>query len=54
MIKGILEQNKKMADNQISDILKAKGINISRRTVNKYRNELKFEGEIYGTYNTNY
>ncbi|BCR21057.1 RNA polymerase factor sigma-54 [Borrelia miyamotoi] len=49
VIKGILEQNKKMADNQISDILKSKGINISRRTVNKYRNELKFEGEIYGT-----
>ncbi|WP_024653579.1 RNA polymerase factor sigma-54 [Borrelia persica] len=49
IIKGILEQNKNMVDNQISAILKSKGITISRRTVNKYRNELKFEGEIYGT-----
>ncbi|AHH03440.1 RNA polymerase sigma-54 factor rpoN [Borrelia nietonii YOR] len=38
-----------MVDNQISDILKSKGITISKRTVNKYRSELKFEGEIYGT-----
>ncbi|ACH94688.1 RNA polymerase factor sigma-54 [Borrelia recurrentis] len=49
IIKGILEQNKNMVDSQISDILKSKGITISRRTVNKYRNELKCEGEIYGT-----
>ncbi|AHH06514.1 RNA polymerase sigma-54 factor rpoN [Borrelia crocidurae DOU] len=49
IIKGMLEQNKNMVDSQISDILKSKGITISRRTVNKYRNELKCEGEIYGT-----
>ncbi|ACH93394.1 RNA polymerase factor sigma-54 [Borrelia duttonii] len=49
IIKGILAQNKNMVDSQISDILKSKGITISRRTVNKYRNELKCEGEIYGT-----
>ncbi|AHH08426.1 RNA polymerase factor sigma-54 [Borrelia anserina] len=49
IIKEILEQNKNMVDSQISAILKSKGITISRRTVNKYRNELKLEGEIYGT-----
>ncbi|AHH10626.1 RNA polymerase factor sigma-54 [Borrelia coriaceae] len=48
VIKGILEQNKNIVDNQISAILKSKGITISRRTVNKYRNELKSKGEIYG------
>ncbi|QMU99225.1 RNA polymerase factor sigma-54 [Borrelia sp. A-FGy1] len=49
IIKGILDKNKKVSDNKISDILKSKGISISRRTVNKYRNELKLEGEVYGT-----
>ena len=49
VIKGILDKDKKMSDNKISDILKSKGISISRRTVNKYRNELKLEGEGYGT-----
>ncbi|WP_247031882.1 MULTISPECIES: hypothetical protein [Borrelia] len=38
-----------MVDNQISDILKSKGITISKRTINKCRNKLKFQGEIYGT-----
>ncbi|UER67624.1 RNA polymerase factor sigma-54 [Borrelia sp. BU AG58] len=54
VMKGILAENKKMSDSGISDILKSKGISISRRTVNKYRNELKLEGEGYGTKNTSY
>ncbi|WP_255673278.1 RNA polymerase factor sigma-54 [Borrelia sp. RT5S] len=49
VIKGILAKDKKMSDSRISDILKSKGISISRRTVNKYRNELKLEGEGHGT-----
>ncbi|WP_250638399.1 hypothetical protein [Borrelia turicatae] len=32
-----------MVDNQISDILKSKGITISKRTINKCRNKLKFQ-----------
>ncbi|EEF84314.1 RNA polymerase factor sigma-54 [Borreliella spielmanii] len=47
-VKKLLEVNKKMSDKAISAILKSKGISISRRTVNKYRNELKSEkGKIY-------
>lgn len=40
-----------MSDKEISVILKSKGISISRRTVNKYRNELKSEKgrTYYGT-----
>lgn len=47
-VKKLLETNKKMSDKAISAILKSKGISISRRTVNKYRNELKSEkGKTY-------
>ncbi|QFI14569.1 RNA polymerase factor sigma-54 [Borrelia sp. CA_690] len=47
-VKKLLEINKKMSDKTISDILKSKGICISRRTINKYRNELKSEkGKTY-------
>ncbi|MBB6207897.1 RNA polymerase factor sigma-54 [Borreliella lanei] len=50
-VKKLLEANKKMSDKAISVILKSKGISISRRTVNKYRNELKSEKgrTYYGT-----
>ncbi|WPM05873.1 RNA polymerase factor sigma-54 [Borreliella sinica] len=50
-VKKLLEVNKKMSDAAISAILKSKGISISRRTVNKYRNELKSEKgrKYYGT-----
>ncbi len=44
MIKDLIEQEnpkKPYSDQKISDILKAKGINISRRTVAKYRDELE-------------
>lgn len=43
MIKDLIEQEnskKPYSDQKISDILKAKGIDISRRTVAKYRDEL--------------
>ncbi|EEF81730.1 RNA polymerase factor sigma-54 [Borreliella valaisiana] len=47
-VKKLLEVNEKMSDKAISAILESKGISISRRTVNKYRNELKSEkGRIY-------
>ncbi len=44
MIKDLIEKEnpkKPYSDQKISDILKAKGINISRRTVAKYRDELE-------------
>lgn len=39
IIKTIIEEDPKITDAKISKKLKLKGINLSRRTVNKYRNE---------------
>lgn len=49
-IREILEENKsgkKLSDQKISDMLKAEGINIARRTVAKYRGELDIDSS-YG------
>lgn len=43
MIKQIIAKEEKITDAKISERLKLKGINISRRTVNKYRNEILAE-----------
>lgn len=40
IIKTILDENPKITDAKITEVLKLKGITLSRRTVNKYRNEL--------------
>ncbi len=46
IIKEIIDNytgDKKLSDQKISDMLQKKGINIARRTVAKYRNELKID-----------
>ncbi len=46
IIKEIIDNytgEKKLSDQKISDMLQKKGINIARRTVAKYRNELKID-----------
>ncbi|MEL3907707.1 MAG: RNA polymerase factor sigma-54 [Treponemataceae bacterium] len=40
IIKTIIDENPKITDAKITEKLKLKGISLSRRTVNKYRNEL--------------
>ena len=49
IVKEIIGENtstKRLSDQKISDILKNRGINLARRTVAKYRNEL----DIYSSY----
>ena len=40
MVKEIIEENNSLSDQKISDLLKEKGVDCARRTVNKYRKEL--------------
>lgn len=47
MISEILQQNKKLSDQKISDMLKEKGISCARRTVSKYRSELNIDSSFY-------
>ena len=43
MIKEIIEKNNSLSDQKISDLLKEKGVDCARRTVNKYRKELNID-----------
>lgn len=43
IIKEIIQENNSLSDQKISDLLKGKGIDCARRTVNKYRKELNIE-----------
>ena len=43
MVKEIVSENNSLSDQKISDLLKSRGIDCARRTVNKYRKELNIE-----------
>lgn len=43
MVKEIIQDNNSLSDQKISDLLKEKGVDCARRTVNKYRKELNIE-----------
>ena len=50
IVKEIIEKdtsNKHLSDQKISDLLKKQGINIARRTVSKYRNELDIDSSYW-------
>lgn len=43
MIQQIIEENQKLSDQAIANALEARGVHISRRTVAKYRSQLKID-----------
>ena len=43
MVKEIVSENNSLSDQKISDLLKEKGVDCARRTVNKYRKELNID-----------
>lgn len=43
MVKEIIQENNSLSDQKISDLLKEKGVDCARRTVNKYRKELNID-----------
>ncbi|MCR5761351.1 MAG: RNA polymerase factor sigma-54 [Sphaerochaetaceae bacterium] len=46
MIAQIIEENPKLSDQKISDLLKEKGVSCARRTVSKYRSELNINSSF--------
>ena len=43
MVKEIIQENNSLSDQKIADLLKEKGVDCARRTVNKYRKELNID-----------
>lgn len=43
MVKEIIQENNALSDQKIADLLKEKGVDCARRTVNKYRKELNID-----------